>query len=326
MKIVYLDAGSIDLPAKNWSVFDNFDDFTKYSVTSNDELFQRAEYAEILITNKVPLRDKSIDKLIALKCICVIATGYDIVDIEAASSRNIPVFNVEGYGTNAVAEHVFAYILKHEKKVAEHFQSVRNGDWYNASDFAYTCSPIGDLHGKKIGILGFGKIAQQVARIAKAFDMQVVVNVRRADRFKATYPWIQFDSLDSLYANCDYISLHVPLTDHTLELIDVRAFEKMASHTVLINTARGKIISTEALRDALESEKIAAAYLDVLDQEPPYANHPLIQQKNCFITPHNAWKSQNSMNELLKRTVDNIRHYKQDKWDSAINFKNIRNK
>lgn len=275
-----------------------------YDRTRPEELLERARGAQILLVNKQKLTAETLQSLPDLACISVIATGYNNVDVAAAKSLNIRVCNVTGYGTTAVAQHVFALMLHFLNQVAAHDQDVQAGGWTAREDFAYTLSPISELADKTLGIYGFGQIGQHVGHLGQAFGMRVIANHKHPQR--DARPWVEFVDLDTLFQESDFLSLHAPLSKENEGLVNKNRLAMMKSTAYLINTGRGGLINEVDLKDALEHDQLAGAGLDVISQEPPAAGHILLGVKNCVITPHNAWASREARQRLMDQTIENI--------------------
>ncbi|MBR2364645.1 MAG: D-2-hydroxyacid dehydrogenase, partial [Lentisphaeria bacterium] len=272
---------------------------------NEEELLQRSKTAEVILLNKVPFTAELLKKLPALKLISVQATGYDLVDVQAARALGITVCNVPSYSTPSVVQQVFALLLELTVGAGRYSDSVHKGEWAKAPDFTYCVSPIQELSGKTFGIYGFGAIGQQVAVAAKAFGMKVKVCSR------TEYPGkdVRYVTKEELFSSCDVISLHCPLTEATKELINKETLSLMKENAFLINTGRGGLVDEDALAEALNTGKIAGAGLDVLKKEPPLPDNPLVKAKNTVITPHVAWASKEARKRLIAVSVDNVRSF-----------------
>lgn len=320
MKIVALDAHTLNPGDNPWDPIEDLGEFVAYPRTEPKDIFSRADGAEILITNKVPLSAKMIHSLKRLRFIAVIATGYNIVDIDAAREREIPVSNVPNYSTASVAQHVFALLLELTNHVAKHNASVHNGDWIRSPDFAYWHSPVMELDGKTLGILGFGATGQAVARIGQAMGMKILVSSRtRRETDIANVRWV---SVEELAQQSDVISLHAPQTAETTEIIDSKFLSQMKPSAYLINTARGGLVSEPDLAAALNDGKIAGAGVDVISVEPMKDGNPLYQCRNCIITPHIAWASTEARKRLLQITAENIAAFQRGEPVNVVNAPN----
>ena len=307
MKIVVLDGYALNPGDLSWEALGELGDLSVYDRTSQEILIERATGADILIPNKVILGAKEMGALPDLKYIGVTATGVNIIDLEAARERGIVVTNIPSYSTASVAQHTFALILELVRSVGFHAERVRQGAWSQCPDFCFWDTTQVELNGKTLGIVGFGDIGQSVARIAQAFEMTVLVHTRSPDPNQQS--WVRFVDLDTLLRCSDIISLHCPLTPETTGFINSEQIAIMKPGAFLINTARGQLIDEEALLVALTHQRLAGAGLDVLSQEPPPPDHPLLKAPNCVITPHLAWATLAARQRLMKILVDNIRSF-----------------
>ncbi len=268
--IVVLDGYTLNPGDLSWNKLKALGRTSVYEHTPERLLLERARPADILLVNKAPLNAETLRRLPRLKCICVTATGYNNVDVEAAKTQGVVVCNVVGYAALSVAQHVFALLLEMTNQVARHDQSVRSGDWSKQPHFTYSLSTMAELAGKNMGIYGLGRIGRQVARIALAFGMRVIANHKHPERDKME--GVRFVDLDTLFRESDVLSLHAPLTPENADLINVENLNKMKKSAYLINTGRGGLINESALERALKANWIAGAGLDVLVQEPPPNN------------------------------------------------------
>ena len=316
-KIVVLDGHTLNPGDLSWNELKNLGEVDFYDRTSSDEIVPRAKDATILIVNKLVLTREHIEQLPVLRCICVSATGYNNVDLVATREREICVSNAVGYGTHSVAQHVFALLLELSNNVALHHQSVLNGDWSNQPDFSYWKKPLIELNGKTMGILGFGRIGQKVASIAMAMGMRVLATHRHPERDALV--GVTFVRIEDLFSASDVVCLTVPLNDKTRQIVDAKMLKRMKPSAFLINTGRGELINESDLYQALVEEKLAGAGLDVLDGEPPRADHPLFDLPNCIITPHQAWASKEARQRLLDITVGNVASYLRGKPQNVVN-------
>ena len=267
---------------------------------------ERARGAAVVLTNKTPLPRAVIGALPDLRYIGVLATGCNVVDLAAASERGIPVTNAPGYGTPSVAQHVFALLLELTQRTGHHARTVREGRWSASPDFCYWDMPLVELAGRTLGIVGYGSIGIEVARIALAFGMKVLAATRRA---RPDADGIEFTGLDDLFHRADVVTLHCPLTPETQGLVNAQRLARMKPDAYLINTGRGPLIVEQDLADALNAGRIAGAGLDVLSIEPPPAGNPLLSAKNCLITPHITWASRAARERLLAIVVENLRAF-----------------
>lgn len=307
MNIVVLDGYAANPGDLSWNELKALGECTIYDRTTPSEVLERAAGAEILLTNKVVLNAETIAALPELKYIGVLATGYNIVDTAAAKERGIIVANIPAYSTASVAQMVFAHILNIAQQVQHYSDEVRKGRWSSNPDFCFWDTPLIELRGKKIGIVGLGNTGFNTARIAIGFGMEVHAFTSKSP-FQLP-PEIKKIDLDELFSTCDIISLHCPLTDSTRELINAARLKQMKPTAILINTGRGPLINEQDLADALNNGTILAAGLDVLSQEPPRADNPLLTARNCYITPHIAWASTAARERLMQIMLDNVKAY-----------------
>ncbi|MBN1996721.1 D-2-hydroxyacid dehydrogenase [candidate division KSB1 bacterium] len=316
--IVILDGYTLNPGDLNWSELEVLGHCTIYDRTAPDRVVPRAKNAHLLLLNKVVLSREAILGLPQLEYIGVLATGYNVVDTNAARERNIPVTNVPTYGTLSVAQMVFAHLLNLTQHTEEHSRSVRQGGWNESKDFCYWNFPLIELAGKTMGIIGFGRIGRAVADIALAFGMDVLAVETK--KIKGMPPGIRQTDLETLFVTSDVVSLHCPLTPQTRHLVDERQLRHMKSSAFLINTSRGPLIDETALAEALNSGRIAGAGLDVLDTEPPIDRHlPLLSAKNCYITPHIAWATLEARRRLLSTVVENVRCFLAGRPQNVVN-------
>lgn len=311
MKIVILDGATAKGRELNFDFLNQFGEVTYYDVTYPDEVLSRAKDADILVINKIVLDRATLSACKKLKLITILATGYNVVDIDAARELGITVCNVPYYSTNSVAQLTFAFILEFANKLSFHTQSVARGDWQNCADFAYTLDTLHELNGKTLGIIGYGSIGRKVAQIGKAFGMNILVSTRT--------PVDGCVSKEEVFENADFVTLHCPLNEGSKLMINEKSLSMFKPTAYLINTARGGLIDEEALANALNQGKIAGAGLDVLTCEPPKADNPLIHAKNCIITPHMAWASVEARVRLLHATEDNVRAFLQNSPINKVN-------
>jgi len=318
MNIVVLDGYTLNPGDLSWEQLSKHGELTVYERTSKEDIVARAAHADIILTNKVPLDQETLRQLPGLKYIGVLATGYNIVDTKEAAARGITVTNVPDYSTNSVVQLVFALLLQLSQRTAEHSTAVHQGRWSAGPDFMFALSPLMELAGKKLGIIGYGEIGQQVARVATAFGMKVLVHTRTHKQIEGL-GHVQFVSLDGLFTQSDVISLHCPLNSETAGIVNKRTLGQMKPTSFLINTARGGHIQEQDLADALYEGKIAGAGLDVLSLEPPAADHPLIGAPNCYITPHIAWATFEARTRLMNIAAANIEAYLQGNTVNKVN-------
>lgn len=320
MKIVILDGYALNPGDLSWHGFEAFGEVTVYertSFTDKKEIIERIGKAEAILTNKTPIDEEVLTAAPQLKYIGVIATGYNVVDIEAAGKRNIPVTNIPAYGTDAVAQFTFALLLEIVNQVGVHNTSVHEGEWQRSIDFTYQKTPLIELQGKTLGLLGYGEIAQATAAIAHAFNMEVIYWNHRLKTPQAE--WAHQVSIDELYQRADIISLHVPQTAETQEMINQESIAKMKDGVILLNTARGGLLDEAAVAEALDEGKIFAAGVDVVSSEPMKKDNPLLTAKNCFITPHIAWRPLETRERLMAIAVDNFAAFLAGKEKNVVN-------
>jgi len=307
MKIIVLDGYATNPGDLSWDELKALGECTIYERTSPEEVLKRLAGAEVALTNKVLFTAEVMAALPELKYIGVLATGYNVVDIAAAKEHGIVVTNIPAYSTPSVAQMVFAHILNIAQQVRHHSDEVHKGRWSNNPDFCFWDTPLIELRGKKIGLVGLGHTGYTTARIAIGFGMQVFAFTSKLSL--QLPPEIKKMELDELFSECDFISLHCPLTEETEELVGARRLSLMKPTAVLINTARGQLVNEQALADALNTGKIYAAGVDVLSSEPPLADNPLLTAKNCYITPHIAWASFEARERLMGIMLDNVKAY-----------------
>ncbi len=301
-RLVVLDGQTLNPGDLSWQPLEALVELTVHARTPADECVSRAEAAELLLTNKVALGAAEFDRLPRLRYIGVTATGYNVVDVAAAAARGITVTNVPAYSTESVAQTVFAHLLNLTHQVARHNDAVHAGRWTHAPDFCFWESPLVELHGQTMGIVGLGQIGLATARLASAFGMRVIATTR-TDRQHAG---IELVDLDTLFREGDVISLHCPLTPQTQHLVNARRLALMKADSFLINTGRGPLIDEAALADALRAGRLAAAAVDVLSTEPPTADNPLLHAPNCVITPHYGWATKAARQRLMDTVTANI--------------------
>lgn len=311
MKIVILDGATAKGKELDFDFLNQFGDVTYYDTTRNEDVLSRAKDADILVINKIVMDKDTLAECKNLKLITILATGYNIVDIEAAKALGITVCNVPYYSTNSVAQLTFAFILDFACKLSLHTQSVARGDWQRCKDFAYTLDTLHELSGKTLGIIGYGSIGKKVAQIGKAFGMDVLIATRT--------PVEGCVSKEEVFKNADFVTLHCPLNEQSKLMINEKSLALFKPTAYLINTARGGLIDENALAAALNGGKLAGAALDVLTSEPPKADNPLIHAKNCIITPHMAWASLEARVRLLHATEDNVRAFLQNAPINKVN-------
>ncbi len=307
MKIVILDGYTTNSGDLSWDSIKQLGDLTVYDRTGNDQIISRCQDAEAVLTNKVILSAEIISALPKLKYIGVMATGYNVVDIEAARNRGIVVTNVPAYSTASVAQLAFAHLLNIASQVALHDSQVHEGKWVNSVDFCFYAAPLIELDGKQIGIVGLGQIGSAVARIAQAMGMKVAAYTSKSQ--EQLGDGITKMSLEQLFATSDVVTLHCPLTPDTKYIVNAERLATMKANAIIINTGRGPLVNEQDLADALNNGTIAAAAVDVLSCEPPKADNPLLTAKNCHITPHIAWASQAARTRLIATLASNLQAF-----------------
>lgn len=307
MKICILDGYSLNPGDLDWSPVERLGDVTLFDRTPADKIVEHAADADIVLTNKVPFSADTLRQLPRLRFICVLATGYNIIDTEAAARQGVVVANIPAYSTMSVAQMAFAHILNITNHVASYAREVADGKWTNCPDFCFWDSALTELAGKTMGIVGLGNTGMATARIAIAMGMKVVaLTSKSAD----TLPeGITPAPLDDVLASADVVSLHCPLTPSTRHLINAASIAKMKPSAILINTGRGPLVDEQAVADALNGERLAAFGADVLSQEPPRGDNPLLSARNCFLTPHIAWATLEARTRLMSTATENVRQF-----------------
>lgn len=305
MKIVILDGYTLNPGDLTWDELKKLGDVVIYDRTPAEKVVERAEGAEVVFTNKTPVGEEALNNLHSLKYIGVLATGYNIVNTEAAKARGVIVSNVPGYGTASVVQMTFALLLELCLHVQQHSEAVREGRWSRSADFCFWDYPLVELAGKTLGIIGFGSIGQKVGDVATAFGMNIIGNSRsHPDQSHCkNFRWAE---VPELLQQSDVITIHCPLLPETKGLINKHSLKSMKSSAFLLNTSRGPIIVDEDLADALNNGVIAGAGIDVLSVEPPVIDNPLFSANNCIITPHIAWATKEARIRLMDTAVNNL--------------------
>jgi len=316
-RIVVLDGYTLNPGDLSWDALASLGDCTVHDRTPSDEIVRRADGASVVLTNKAVLDCNVIDALPDLRYIGVMATGYNVVDLDAAAERGIPVTNVPEYATDSVVQMVFALLLELTQRVGHHAATVREGRWSRNIDFCYWDMPLVELSGRIMGIVGYGRIGRAAAAAARAFGMNVLVH--DVAPVEPDDPRIVSSGLDELFAESDVVSLHCPLTEASRGIINTRTLGLMKETAFLINTGRGPLVVDADLADALNKGRIAGAGLDVLTTEPPGENNPLLSAKNCFITPHIAWATHAARSRLMDTVVGNVRAFLGGKPVNVVN-------
>jgi glycerate dehydrogenase len=306
MKIVVLDGYCLNPGDLTWDPLRELGEIEVHDRTPPAVIVPRAAGAAAVFTNKTPLSRETLTALPDLRFIGVLATGYNVVDTAAARERGITVTNIPAYGTQSVGQHAIALLLEFTNRVAAHAAASRAGAWSRNPDWSYSAAPLMELEGKTLGIVGFGRIGQQTGRIAHALGMKVTAHDSNMNQGPTDYPfaWI---SLKGLLEESDVVSLHCPLFPETKGLINAQTLRRMKRSAILINTSRGPLIEDQALADALNEGVIAGAALDVLSEEPPSFDNPLLTARNCIVTPHIAWATREARERLLGMAVENLR-------------------
>ncbi|MHB8064160.1 MAG: D-2-hydroxyacid dehydrogenase [Ruminiclostridium sp.] len=305
MKIVVLDGYTLNPGDLTWKGLEKLGVLTVYDRTTEDKIFERIGDAEIVFTNKTPLTRETLERVPSVKYIGVLATGYNVVDTAAAKERGIAVTNIPTYGTAAVSQFAFALLLEICHHVWVHNEEVKKGTWTKGLDFCFWNYPLIELAGKTMGIIGFGKIGQTTAKIAQSFGMKVLAYDEYQNK-KLENETLKYVTLDELFAGSDVISLHCPLFENTKGLINKNTIVKMKDGVIILNTSRGPLIVEEDLAEALNSGKVFGAAVDVVSSEPIKMGNPLMNAKNCIITPHIAWAPKESRARLMNIAVENL--------------------
>ena len=317
MKLIVLDGKTLNPGDNPWDPLERLGIIEVFDRTPDDQIVARCADASIVLTNKVPFTKATLDQLPNLKFIAVTATGFNIVDTAAAADRGIVVSNVPEYSTQSVAQHVFAMLLSFLHRPSEHHQAIVDGQWQAIGDFSFTLLPIQALVGKTFGIIGTGRIGRATAAVATAFGMRVVASSRQhaapsSDDNFARLP------IEQLFAEADVVSLHCPLTDHNQQFVDAELLSRMKPSSILVNTARGGLVDEQALANALNTDVIAGALLDVCSTEPIGADNPLLSAKNCVLTPHIAWATLAARQRLMQTTAKNIAAFLQGQPQNVV--------
>lgn len=317
-KIVVLDGYTTNPGDLDWQPLQRLSgDCAVHDRTLPGEILSRAQNAAVLLTNKTPLTAETLAALPDLRFIGVLATGYNVVDMDAARKRNIVVCNVPAYGTASVAQATFALLLHLTHRTAHHADLVRNGQWAACPDFSFWDGQLTELAGQTMGIVGYGEIGQAVSRIARAFGMDVIVHTR-TPKPSDEGDGVRFVSLGDLFSQSDVVSLHCPLTAQTEKLVNADRLARMKPTAFLLNTARGPLVDEAALADALSAGRLAGAGLDVLTAEPPKKGNVLIGAKNCVVTPHFAWATRAARTRLLHAAAQNVQAFLEGRAQNVV--------
>ena len=317
MKIIVLDGYPLNPGDLSWKLLEELGEVIVFDRTSPGQIVQRAAGAEVVLTNKVPLDGDTLKQLPDLKYIGVMATGFNIIDLRTASEQGITVTNVPTYSTRSVAQFTFALILELCHRVQYHSDSAKGGRWAAADDFSYWDFPLIELAGKTFGIIGFGTIGRNAGELALAFGMKVLASSRsrKGGLESAGCSWAD---TDEIFRQADIVSLHCPLTPETAGLVNRKRLASMKQHALLINTSRGPLVVEEDLAEALNTGIISGAGLDVLAEEPPHADNPLLQAKNCLVTPHMAWATYEARSRLIGTVAQNIRRFMEGAPENVV--------
>lgn len=318
-EIVFLDAFTNNPGDLSFDPIRHFGNLTVYERTDISDVSiikERCENAEVIIVNKFPVNETTLNCMPEVKYIVVAATGYNNIDVDVVKRKGIQVSNVSGYSSESVTQHIFASILTFLNKVDYYDQQVKNGRWSSCPDFCFYDHPILELSGKTMGIFGYGNIGSRVGEVAHAFGMKIIAKVNKKDKEKPDY--VTFVDEDTIFKDSDFLSLHCPLSESTSGIIHKTNLQKMKNTAILINTARGKLIEERDLFYALDHGVIAGAILDVLTAEPPHITNPLLNHSKCLITPHIAWAGQNSRRKLIEGIANNISTYCNNLWINRI--------
>ena len=318
MKIVDLDGYAANPGDLSWDGFKELGELTVYDRTAPEDVLERAKGAQVILTNKVVITEELMDQLPELQYIGVLATGYNVVDIPAARRRGIVVTNIPAYSTMSVAQMVIAHLLNITNQVALHSEAVRQGEWQRNKDFSFSLTPLIELDGKTLGIVGLGNTGTATARIALSLGMRVLAYSSKSAEALQQMGLEKAENYEQLFREADVLSLHCPLTEETKHLVNVERLKLMKPTAILINTGRGPLIDEEALADALNEGRIMAAGVDVLQEEPPRKGSPLIGARNCFITPHIAWATQAARTRLMNIAVANVKAFMEGKPQNVV--------
>jgi glycerate dehydrogenase len=309
MRAVYLEEGAVNQHDISMAPISDVVETTFFENTTEENKFEHIGDSEIVFTNKVIFDEETFEKLPNLKYIGVCATGYNVIDLDAARRHNVVVTNVPAYSTESVAQLTWGLIIESVSHIGKHSESVKRGDWVKSEVFCYWIDTMGELAGKTIGIIGYGNIGSRVAEIALAFNMNVLVYTAHPDKYKTADSRIKFVSFDELLSQSDIVSLHCPMSNETDRLIRRENIDKMKDGVIIINVSRGGLVDEKDLAEALETGKVSAAACDVVSVEPMRADNPLLKAKNITITHHVAWASREARIRLIDTVASNVRAY-----------------
>lgn len=320
MKIVVLDAYTANPGDLSWEPLSALGQLEIYDRTAPEDVVVRATGAEVVLVNKVKITREVMAALPELRYVGVLATGYNVVDIQAAHEYGVVVTNVPAYSTMSVAQMVFAHLLNITNSVAQYTGEVKGGKWSSCEDFCFYNVPLTELDGRTMGIVGLGNTGMAVARIARAFGMKVVAMSSKSVEMLETLGICKAESYEELFASADVLSLHCPLAEDTLHLVNAERLALMKSNAILINTGRGPLVDEQALADALNQGRLRAAGVDVLSEEPPQNGNPLLVARNCHITPHIAWATAEARQRLLATAIENVKAFVEGTPQNTIRF------
>jgi glycerate dehydrogenase len=317
-KIVVLDGYTLNPGDLSWEAFNNVAPIEVHDRTEPAMIVERSAGAEFILSNKTPLSADTLSQLPELRYIGVLATGYNIVDVAAAKQRGIVVSNIPTYGTASVAQHTFALILELTINAKLHSDAARAGEWSASADWCFWKTPLTELEGKTLGIVGFGRIGRRVAEVGNAFGMKIIAH-DSAQTNPPAYEEFRWGTLEELLRDSDVVSLHCPLFPETQGLINAARLKLMKPSALLINTSRGPLIVDQDLADALNAGVIGGAGVDVLSVEPPAADNPLLSARNCLVTPHIAWAAKEARARLMSLAVDNLTAFVKGQPQNVVN-------
>ncbi|MBR6222875.1 MAG: D-2-hydroxyacid dehydrogenase [Lachnospiraceae bacterium] len=317
MKAVYLEEGAVNRGDLSLSPITSLIETKVYENTTEDDKYEHIGDAEVVFSNKIIFDEETFSKCPNLKYVGVCATGYNVIDVEAAKRHGVTVTNVPAYSTESVAQLTWGFILEHACHIGLHGDSVKNGEWVSSETFCYWKAPVTELYGKTIGIVGYGNIGRRVAEIALAFRMRVLVHTAHPEKYEAV-EGLSFVDMETLFAESDIISLHCPMTEETKEIVRRENIEKMKDGVILINVSRGGLVNEADLYEALESGKVGYAACDVVSVEPMRADNPLLKAKNITITPHMAWASLEARNRLIEIVASNFKAFLEGKNENVV--------
>jgi glycerate dehydrogenase len=318
MRIVVLDGYTLNPGDNPWTAVDALGELAVYDRTPAAQIIGRAVAAEIILTNKTPLSAATLEQLPQLRFISVLATGFNIVDVAAARARVIPVSNVPEYSTDGVAQHVLAVLLHFCHQVALHDRLIRDGQWQHCGDFCFWKTPLSELVGKRMGIIGFGRIGRRVGELAHALGMEVLAfDVQPGN--EPGYQPFSWQSIEVIFEESDVVTLHCPQTNDNVGMVNRALLSRMKPTALLINAARGGLVHEQDLAEALNQRVLAGAALDVLSAEPPPASHPLLHAKNCLLTPHFAWATLEARRRMMTITAENVAAFLEGRPQNVVN-------